>query len=151
MRLYNPEHQTSRRRALRKAMPSAEAKLWRLLRNHQLLGLKFRRQYGIGPYIINFYCNALNLAIELDGDSYSSDSAKCHDTLRDATLQATGIATPLPKPKSSPKPKIHPTNNRQPQAFSIPFLVLRREDRGKLMPLSDVTKSFQCAMSLRAS
>ncbi len=33
-------------------------------------GFKFRRQYSVGPYVIDFYCPALNLAVEIDGDSH---------------------------------------------------------------------------------
>jgi very-short-patch-repair endonuclease len=40
--------------------------LWQKLRR-QSLGYKFRRQYGIGKYIIDFYCQELRLAIEVDG------------------------------------------------------------------------------------
>lgn len=56
-----------RRRELRQALTPAEAVLWRLLKGRQLEGLKFRRQHSVGPYILDFYCPALKLAIELDG------------------------------------------------------------------------------------
>lgn len=60
-----------RRRELRQALTPAEAVLWRLLKGRQLEGLKFRRQHSVGPYILDFYCPALKLAIELDGASYA--------------------------------------------------------------------------------
>ena len=61
-----------RRRELRQALTPAEAVLWRLLKGHQLEGLKFRRQQGIGPYIVDFYCPKIKLAIELDGEVHNA-------------------------------------------------------------------------------
>lgn len=60
-----------RRRELRQALTPAEAVLWRLLKGRQLEGLKFRRQHSVEPYILDFYCPALKLAIELDGASHA--------------------------------------------------------------------------------
>ena len=54
----------------RKEMPSAEIILWSRLRRGQLLEHRFRRQYSVGPYFIDFYCVQAKLAIELDGDSH---------------------------------------------------------------------------------
>jgi very-short-patch-repair endonuclease len=53
-------------RQLRKNQTDAEKLLWSLFRSRQLLGLKFRRQHSIGPYILDFYCHDYNLCIELD-------------------------------------------------------------------------------------
>ena len=58
------------RRLLRTNGTSAEAFLWTFLKNRQLSGYKFRRQYGIEKYILDFYCPELHLAVELDGNVY---------------------------------------------------------------------------------
>lgn len=55
-----------RRRQLRNNVTEAEGILWRKLKNKQL-GFQFRRQFGIGTYILDFYCPAKKLAVELDG------------------------------------------------------------------------------------
>lgn len=58
------------RRKLRHSLTPAEATLWRALKGRQVYGLKFRRQHSVGPYILDFYCPELKLAIELDGESH---------------------------------------------------------------------------------
>jgi very-short-patch-repair endonuclease len=55
------------RKKLRNGSTDAEKKLWQALRKKQILGYKFTRQYGIGKYVVDFYCSAARLAIELDG------------------------------------------------------------------------------------
>jgi very-short-patch-repair endonuclease len=59
---------TYRRKKLRNHGTSAEAVLWTLLKGQQVDGFRFRRQHGVGPYILDFYCPQLRLAIELDGE-----------------------------------------------------------------------------------
>lgn len=59
------------RRKLRHSLTPAEASLWRVLKGRQVYGLKFRRQHSVGPYILDFYCPELKLAIELDGESHA--------------------------------------------------------------------------------
>ena len=55
----------------RSNMTGPETRLWSRLRARQLQGLKFRRQHGIGPYIVDFYCLEQSLVIEVDGDSHA--------------------------------------------------------------------------------
>jgi very-short-patch-repair endonuclease len=62
--------QTSARR-LRKDLTPAERKLWQALRNRQLDGAFFRRQYPVGPYIVDFICTKSSLVIEIDGDTHA--------------------------------------------------------------------------------
>jgi very-short-patch-repair endonuclease len=57
-------------RANRQRMPRPEVIIWQHLRGEQMNGMKFRRQHSIGPYIVDFYCHELKLAIELDGWSH---------------------------------------------------------------------------------
>ena len=56
------------RRELRSHGTSAEGTLWNMLKRKQIAGLQFRRQYSVGTYVLDSYCPALKLAIELDGD-----------------------------------------------------------------------------------
>jgi very-short-patch-repair endonuclease len=51
-------------------MPDAEVILWSRLKGKQLGGFKFRRQYGVGKFSIDFYCAERKLAIEVDGASH---------------------------------------------------------------------------------
>ncbi len=71
-------------------MTPAEVTLWKELRNKKL-GYKFRRQYGIGYYIVDFYCPELKLAIELDGDIHTLQKNINRDKIRDKYLQDCGI------------------------------------------------------------
>ncbi len=91
--LFNPSNTTCRCRKLRKCMPPAEVILWQTLRGRQLCGLKFRRQFGIESYVLDFYCAELRLAIELDGESHESDRAQQHDLRRDNYVRALGVTT----------------------------------------------------------
>jgi very-short-patch-repair endonuclease len=65
----------SRARDGRRVMTPAERLLWDKLRKHQVSGYKFRRQHPIGSYIVDFYCPAKHLAIEIDGDSHEEHVA----------------------------------------------------------------------------
>ena len=77
------------RKSLRKNMTSAEAALWKALRSRGAGGYKFRRQHGIGPYVLDFYCPALRLCIELDGSSH--DYRFDYDEQRTKFLGEQGI------------------------------------------------------------
>ena len=66
----------------------AEAKLWKVLRNHNVEGRKFRRQHPIGPYIVDFYCHEARLVVELDGRSH--DAQINYDAARTAWLESQG-------------------------------------------------------------
>lgn len=57
-------------RQLRSASTDAEKALWYRLRARRLQDLKFRRQHPIPPYIVDFYCEACQLVIELDGSQH---------------------------------------------------------------------------------
>ena len=52
-------------------MTPAEKKLWATLRDRQMFGHKFRRQFPIGSFIVDFCCPARNLVVEIDGDSHA--------------------------------------------------------------------------------
>ncbi|MCA1602833.1 MAG: HsdR family type I site-specific deoxyribonuclease, partial [Acidobacteria bacterium] len=80
-----------RARELRKKETTAEALLWELLRNRQLLGFKFRRQHQYGDYIADFFCHLAQLVIECDGLAHEANEAWHHDQTRDAYLIAHGL------------------------------------------------------------
>ena len=60
-------------RELRPNQTEAEARLWRVLRDRQLVGAKFRRQAPLGPYIADFACLAAKLIVELDGGQHADN------------------------------------------------------------------------------
>src|SRR3989344_1711270 len=79
------------RSSLRKNMPAPEVILWQKIRNGQL-GIRFRRQYSIDNYILDFCAPAIGLVIEIDGDShYLNEQARLRDQIRDKTLTKQGI------------------------------------------------------------
>ncbi len=70
-----------RARELRRAMTPAEKKLWQHIRYGQL-GVHFRRQHAVGPYILDFFCASARLVIEIDGDSHGDPKQAEYDTKR---------------------------------------------------------------------
>jgi very-short-patch-repair endonuclease len=88
--LYNKTSERDKRRALRNNMPPAEKLLWARLRGRQVEGCKFRRQYSIGAFVVDFYMPELKLAIEIDGDSHVGDDAQAYDCERQSLLESKG-------------------------------------------------------------
>lgn len=72
-------------------MPWAEAILWSKLQKRQVLGFKFRRQYSVGPYVLDFYCPDAKLALEIGGDSHFQENAAEQDGKRQAAIEQLGI------------------------------------------------------------
>lgn len=89
--IFNRKQDTEKRKKLRNNLTKAEAILWRELKNKKLLGFKFRRQYGIGAYVVDFYCTDLNLAIEVDGITHLTDEEIEYDSRREADIKQLGI------------------------------------------------------------
>jgi very-short-patch-repair endonuclease len=75
----------------RRSLTPPEARLWRSLKNVQLGGLKFRRQRPQGSYILDFYCVAATLAVEIDGAVHDHPDQAAHDRRRTAWLATQGI------------------------------------------------------------
>ena len=78
-------------RALRKVSTPTERKIWHWLRHRYLHGYKFRRQHPIGRYILDFYCPALGLCIELDGGVHDMPGRLRRDEERTRQLERMGI------------------------------------------------------------
>ncbi len=90
-RIYNRKHYQVVRRNLRGNMTRAESLLWSRLRKKQVLGQRFLRQYGVGRYILDFYCPKYKLAIEIDGESHLFSDAPEYDCDRQQYIEAFGI------------------------------------------------------------
>ncbi len=88
--IYNKRALKDRRRELRQNSTPAEKILWQLLRNNKI-GVKFRRQYSVSGFVIDFYCPKLKIAIELLGSVHQTKSAKLYDEYRESYLSAGGI------------------------------------------------------------
>lgn len=72
-------------------MTDAERALWRQIRKKELKGCQFYRQKNIGNYIVDFYCPAAKLIIELDGDQHYLEEGIKKDKIRDAYLAHLGF------------------------------------------------------------
>ncbi|MFH2018681.1 MAG: DUF559 domain-containing protein [bacterium] len=66
MKIYNVKKNKIIRQNLRNNVLMPERILWKYLKNKQF-GFKFRRQHGIGKYVVDFYCPELKLIVEVDG------------------------------------------------------------------------------------
>ena len=80
-----------RKRLLRSEMTRSERLVWSRIRAKQFESLKFRRQHGIGPYIVDFYCPEKAVVIEIDGDVHALDSQTEKDRQREKYLRALGL------------------------------------------------------------
>jgi very-short-patch-repair endonuclease len=77
-----------RARALRSTATDPERHLWRYLRRENLAGYKFRRQFPIGVYVVDFVCLPALLVIEVDGGQH--ESARMYDARRTGAIEARG-------------------------------------------------------------
>ena len=87
-----PAKTVRRARRLRREMSPAEVKLWCELRLRPD-GLKFRHQHPAGPYVLDFYCAAARLAIEVDGEAHNRGYQPGRDVERDAFMARHGVET----------------------------------------------------------
>ncbi|ROO01568.1 hypothetical protein BK674_06470 [Pseudomonas moraviensis] len=78
-------------RQLRVNQTDCEQLLWQKLRSRQIANLKFRRQFPCPPYVLDFYCAQLKLAIELDGGQHYETAGLIHDQRRTRYLNLKGI------------------------------------------------------------
>lgn len=89
--LYNHKTLKNRRRELRNNQTAAEKILWKYVSKNKIEGLRFLRQYSIGPYILDFYCPKIRLGIELDGSSHVGKENKLYDMDRNKYLESLDI------------------------------------------------------------
>ncbi len=86
-----PDEILVRCRELRINATNAEKLLWKLLRNRQLAGVKFRRQHALDRFILDFFCHEYQLVIELDGGQHAQPEKKEYDLMRTKALGKHGI------------------------------------------------------------
>jgi very-short-patch-repair endonuclease len=75
---------------MRQEATPAEARLWEALRGRQVAGLKFRRQYPLGPFVLDFCCPAQRLVVELDGSAHDDPEQISRDAVRSQHLLTHG-------------------------------------------------------------
>jgi very-short-patch-repair endonuclease len=90
-KLYNKTSEKDKRQSLRNNMPPAEQLIWARLKGKQINNCKFRRQYSVGAFVIDFYTVEIKLAIEIDGDSHFGDGAEVADRARQSLIESSGI------------------------------------------------------------
>ena len=78
-------------RKLRAKQTSAEAKLWKVLRNRQLAHWNFRRQHSIDRYIVDFVTIEGKLIVEVDGATHSTKAQLARDAQRSRILETLGF------------------------------------------------------------
>jgi len=87
---FNLKQQTSLRKILRTNMPKGEKMLWQKLRRNNM-GYKFRRQFGVGKYVVDFYCPKLSLVIEVDGLTHDFKDRIYSDKIKQKYIESKGI------------------------------------------------------------
>lgn len=92
IRIYNVLKLKLQKQDLRHHQTRFEKILWEQLRRKSL-GIRFHRQYSVGPYILDFYCPQRKIAVELDGYSHKKADIKKYDKYRTDFLSALGIKT----------------------------------------------------------
>ena len=88
---FNKTRYKQRRKDLRNNPTKAEKLLWSILKGRKLDGYKIRRQYGVGKYVIDFYCVEKKLAIEVDGEIHDNEESKEYDKIREEFIKNFGI------------------------------------------------------------
>jgi len=78
------------RRELRHNTTPAEKIFWSKVANRTFQNLKFRKQHGIGPFVVDFYCPEKKIIVEIDGDSHATDTGIENDQERAKYLAGLG-------------------------------------------------------------
>ena len=89
--LYNNKSLKERRKELRNNQTPAEKILWKYISKNKIKRLRFLRQYGVGAYVIDFYCPKIRLGVELDGSSHTEKEVKIYDKDREKFLENLDI------------------------------------------------------------
>ena len=82
-KIFNKPTEKLKRQILRENSTKAERLLWEKLKSRKLNGHKFRRQFSIGYYVVDFYCPEKRLVIEADGEIHNSVDSKGNDLERE--------------------------------------------------------------------
>ena len=80
-------------RRLRRELSSPEVRLWVRLRKRSASAPVFRRQFPLGPYVLDFYCAAARLCVEVDGWGHNAGDQPARDERRDRWLAEQGVET----------------------------------------------------------
>ena len=88
---FNNKGMKPYRRKLRSSMTAAEVALWLMIKNKQLLGIRFLRQYSIDNFVVDFYAPKYKLAIELDGEYHKYEEDKEYDEKRTKHFNSLGV------------------------------------------------------------
>ena len=86
---FNKSSQLEKRRILREKQTNSEKLIWDQLRNRKFHNLKFRRQFSVASYVLDFYCSEIKLAIEIDGKIHDKNIK--YDQLRQSQIEGLGI------------------------------------------------------------
>lgn len=89
--LYNNKTLKERRKELRNYQTPAEKILWKYISKNKIKSLRFLRQYGVGSYVLDFYCPKIRLGVELDGSVHKEKENKLYDKDREKFLENLDI------------------------------------------------------------
>ncbi|WP_121969426.1 endonuclease domain-containing protein [Leptolyngbya sp. BC1307] len=90
-KIYNRQSDKDKRQMLRNSAPNAEILLWQRIRRQQIGDTKFRRQYGVERFVLDFYCPQLKLAIEVDGPTHAGTEPEENDRIRQSFIESLGV------------------------------------------------------------
>ncbi|MBI4429529.1 MAG: DUF559 domain-containing protein [Ignavibacteriales bacterium] len=90
-KIFNRKKQKRLRQAFRNSPTKAEALVWSALKGKQLSGFKFRRQQGVGSYILDFYCPMAKLGVEIDGETQWTKRERLHDQRKEDYIGKFGL------------------------------------------------------------
>ena len=88
---FNQTNEKEKRRKLRQEQTYVEKIVWLYLRNRKMFGYKFKRQYSIDQYVVDFFCPELKLALEIDGGIHEMEENKLYDKERQSYIESYGI------------------------------------------------------------
>lgn len=90
-KLFNKTVEKLKRQQLRRNITKAEAIIWQKLRCKQIENCKFRNQYSVKQFVLDFYSPEIKLAIEIDGESHFQEGAAQYDNERQIFIESVGI------------------------------------------------------------
>ena len=102
-----------RARELRKAMTQAEQVLWKALRGRRMAGLRFRRQHPVGRFILDFYCPAAKLGLEVDGGIHDGQAERDEERSASSPPEGTASCASATMKSSPPSPRSSRGSKRQ--------------------------------------